>query len=138
MHELTPVRASLEDAFMELTSDTVEYRSDAATAAGPRHRVLKGHAMTLATTTLDTPRDRAGLRQAVSAEWTKLATLRSTKWALLIAFTGTVLVSFLSTNGARHQSRELLPGVRPHQHVARRLRPGVARDRHSQRALHDG
>ncbi len=27
MHELTPLRASLEDAFMELTSDAVEYRS---------------------------------------------------------------------------------------------------------------
>ena len=27
MHELTPVRASLEEVFMELTSDTVEYRS---------------------------------------------------------------------------------------------------------------
>jgi ABC-2 type transport system ATP-binding protein len=27
VHELTPVRASLEDAFMELTADTVEYRS---------------------------------------------------------------------------------------------------------------
>jgi ABC-2 type transport system ATP-binding protein len=30
VHELTPVRASLEDAFMELTSDTVEYRSAAS------------------------------------------------------------------------------------------------------------
>jgi ABC-2 type transport system ATP-binding protein len=27
IHELTPLRASLEDAFMELTADTVEYRS---------------------------------------------------------------------------------------------------------------
>jgi ABC-2 type transport system ATP-binding protein len=27
LHELTPQRASLEDAFMELTSDAVEYRS---------------------------------------------------------------------------------------------------------------
>ena len=27
LHELTPVRASLEDVFMELTSDSVEYRS---------------------------------------------------------------------------------------------------------------
>ena len=27
LHELTPIRASLEDAFMELTSDAVEYRS---------------------------------------------------------------------------------------------------------------
>ena len=29
VHELTPVRASLEDAFMELTQDEVEYRSSA-------------------------------------------------------------------------------------------------------------
>ena len=27
LHELTPVRASLEEVFMELTSDSVEYRS---------------------------------------------------------------------------------------------------------------
>jgi ABC-2 type transport system ATP-binding protein len=27
VHELTPVRASLEDAFMELTSDSVDYRA---------------------------------------------------------------------------------------------------------------
>ena len=27
MHELTPLRASLEDVFMELTSSSVEYRS---------------------------------------------------------------------------------------------------------------
>jgi hypothetical protein len=27
VHELTPLRGSLEDAFMELTSDAVEYRS---------------------------------------------------------------------------------------------------------------
>ena len=29
VHELTTVRASLEDAFMELTGDAVEYRSAA-------------------------------------------------------------------------------------------------------------
>ena len=47
---------------------------------------------------------RSGLGHAVRAEWTKLATVRSTKWALLIALLGTVLVSFLSTHGvARHQ-----------------------------------
>jgi ABC-2 type transport system ATP-binding protein len=28
LHELTPVRASLEEAFMELTADSVEYRAD--------------------------------------------------------------------------------------------------------------
>jgi len=33
VHELTPLRASLEDAFMELTSDSVEFRSSEASAA---------------------------------------------------------------------------------------------------------
>ena len=33
VHELTPVRASLEDAFMELTRDAVEYRSVESTRA---------------------------------------------------------------------------------------------------------
>jgi ABC-2 type transport system permease protein len=60
--------------------------------------------MTIAATLPAPPSHRAGLRQAVAAEWTKLVTLRSTRWALLVAFAGTVLVSFLSTNGARHQS----------------------------------
>jgi ABC-2 type transport system ATP-binding protein len=39
VHELTPVMASLEDAFMELTQDVVDYRSPALTASaqgGPR------------------------------------------------------------------------------------------------------
>ena len=36
LHELTPVRASLEDAFMELTSDDVEFRSDSKPRVPPR------------------------------------------------------------------------------------------------------
>ncbi len=36
LHELTPVRASLEDAFMELTRDSVEYRSEPTTEGSPR------------------------------------------------------------------------------------------------------
>jgi ABC-2 type transport system ATP-binding protein len=31
LHELTPLRGSLEDAFMELTHDAVEYRTSALT-----------------------------------------------------------------------------------------------------------
>jgi ABC-2 type transport system permease protein len=68
--------------------------------------------MTLAAT-LDVPRRRAGLAQAVRAEWTKLATLRSTKWALAVTLTGTVLVSFLSTRGARNQSPGFYRGFDP-------------------------
>ncbi len=33
VHELTPISASLEDAFMELTQDEVEYRPSTMTAA---------------------------------------------------------------------------------------------------------
>jgi ABC-2 type transport system permease protein len=47
---------------------------------------------------------RAGFAEAVRAEATKLATLRSTKWALALTIAGTVAVSFLSTHGARHQA----------------------------------
>ena len=39
MHELAPIAASLEDAFMELTQDEVEYRPSTMTgaiAAGPK------------------------------------------------------------------------------------------------------
>ncbi len=35
LHELTPQRASLEEAFMELTRDSVEYHADAPPAAAP-------------------------------------------------------------------------------------------------------
>jgi len=34
LHELTPVQASLEEAFMELTRDDVEFRASTDNAAG--------------------------------------------------------------------------------------------------------
>jgi ABC-2 type transport system permease protein len=68
--------------------------------------------MTIAVPT-DTRHWRSGLSHAMRAEWTKLATLRSTRWAVLIAFAGTVLVSFLSANGARHQSANFYRGFDP-------------------------
>ena len=36
LHELTTVRASLEEAFMELTADSVEYHADAPGRRPPR------------------------------------------------------------------------------------------------------
>jgi ABC-2 type transport system permease protein len=68
--------------------------------------------MTL-TATLDIPRPRAGLRQAVGSEWAKLVTLRSTKWALLVTLVGTVLVTFLSTRGSRHHPAVFYHGFDP-------------------------
>jgi ABC-2 type transport system ATP-binding protein len=42
LHELTTVRASLEEAFMELTADSVEYHADAATGRGPAATIGSG------------------------------------------------------------------------------------------------
>ena len=56
---------------------------------------------------------RAGFRQAVAAEWTKLFTLRSTKWILAITVVGTLLVTFLSTQSAVHKSHMWYQGFDP-------------------------
>jgi ABC-2 type transport system ATP-binding protein len=42
LHELTTVRASLEEAFMELTADSVEYHADATTGRGPAVTIGSG------------------------------------------------------------------------------------------------
>jgi ABC-2 type transport system permease protein len=70
----------------------------------------------LPTTTTTTASSRpgrvrqAGYRQAVRAEWTKLVTLRSTKWTLAIASVGALLITFLSVNSNLHRSRGFYQG----------------------------
>src|SRR3984957_9618884 len=56
---------------------------------------------------------RAGLRQSLRAEWTKLVSLRSTRWPLLITVAGALLVTFLSTHSALHHSRDWYNGFDP-------------------------
>jgi len=56
---------------------------------------------------------RAGFRQAVAAEWTKLFTLRSTKWILAITAVGTLLVTFLSAQSTTHKSHMWYQGFDP-------------------------
>ncbi len=56
---------------------------------------------------------RAGLRQAMRAEWTKLVSLRSTRWTLLVTALGTLLVTFLSTHGALHHPPGWYQGFDP-------------------------
>ena len=102
MHELTPLRASLEDVFMELTDASVEYRSHRPPTPLPRCRCagkspMRGtRAMTIAAPA-PTP-DTGGRASATAcrAEWTKLASLRSTKWTVLVTVVGTLLVTFLA------------------------------------------
>ena len=47
------------------------------------------------------------------AEWTKLVSLRSTRWTLLVTAVGTVLVTFLSTHGALHHNKAWYQGFDP-------------------------
>ena len=125
VHELTPLRASLEDVFMELDEHLgrvpLAHRSTRPwrrRPAGP----LKGTLMTTLPVTAR-PRHRrrrrrsgpwrAGLRQTMRAEWTKLVSLRSTRWTLLITAVGTLLVTFLATHGALHHSRGWYQGFDP-------------------------
>ncbi len=56
---------------------------------------------------------RAGLRQAMRAEWTKLVSLRSTRWTLLVTAAGTLLVTFLSTRSALHHPAGWYQGFDP-------------------------
>jgi ABC-2 type transport system permease protein len=56
---------------------------------------------------------RAGLRQTLRAEWTKLVSLRSTRWTLFVTVVGALLVTFLSTHGALHHSRGWYAGFDP-------------------------
>jgi hypothetical protein len=65
------------------------------------------------TPTATTGPARAGFRQAVAAEWTKLFTLRSTKWILAITAVGTLLVTFLSTQSVVHKSHMWYQGFDP-------------------------
>jgi ABC-type transport system involved in multi-copper enzyme maturation permease subunit len=55
----------------------------------------------------------AGLTQTMRAEWTKLVSLRSTRWTLLITAVGTFLVTFLATHGAVHHSKAWYQGFDP-------------------------
>jgi hypothetical protein len=56
---------------------------------------------------------RAGLPQAVRAEWTKLLSLRSTKWTLAISAVGAILVTYLSAQHATHHSHGWYQGFDP-------------------------
>ena len=80
VHELTPVTASLEDAFMELTQDEVEYRPStmAGTLAGGEKEYVE---MTQEMThVIQVPPDVATIasRTSSSPKWSKILTLRST------------------------------------------------------------
>jgi ABC-2 type transport system permease protein len=65
------------------------------------------------TSTLDMPPDPYGLRQVVRSEFTKIATLRSTLWTLLITALGTIAVTILATHSAGGHDPQWYQGFDP-------------------------
>ena len=55
----------------------------------------------------------AGLRQAMRAEWTKLVSLRSTRWTLLVTALGTLIVTYLATRSSLHHTPGWYRGFDP-------------------------
>ena len=75
VHELAPIAASLEDAFMELTQDEVEYRPSTMTSAAAAGR--EG-VSTMSQAIQTAPLGHYRLKHVVRSEVAKIATLPST------------------------------------------------------------
>ena len=144
MHELIPLRASLEDAFMELTHDSVEFQAMAAHLAAPlamassiRSQPEGGIVTNLIVPLAGLPdRPCYGLKQVMRAELTKIASLRSTLWTLLVTVVGTLGVT---RPGRQRRTATAVPwwyqGFDPTNQVADRPGPGHARHRRARRPL---
>ncbi len=87
--ELGAHRATLEEAYMELTRDAVEFGAQERGAAGV-------DPMTYSSTV---PSRGAGFAQALRAEWTKLRSLRSTWICVALTIGLTILLAVLAGKG---------------------------------------
>ena len=82
LHELTPQQASLEEAFMDITRDEVEFKAADADA----DEVGRMTASSANPTASSSPAAAASRSFTSSlSEWTKLRSVRSTRWSLLVA-----------------------------------------------------
>ena len=103
--EISAHRATLEQAYLELTRDAAEYRAErTARAPGDCHRHCRP------------PRQasRAGrLRAALRAEWTKFRTVRGWVIGMIIAALVTVGIALLDTAraAARPAGRPVTTGL---------------------------
>jgi ABC-2 type transport system permease protein len=64
-------------------------------------------------TSLEMPTGRYGLRNVVRSELTKIASLRSTIWTLLVTAVGTLAVTILATNSVSHHNHAWYQGFDP-------------------------
>ena len=87
LHELTPQRGSLEEAFMELTADSVEFGTLDPDPRAATDRASDDHAnrgTRPPAATAGQPTRGPGFGHLLLAEWTKIRSVRSTVWSLTL------------------------------------------------------
>ena len=100
LYELSPQEASLEEAFMEMTRDSAEFHADASPREGSRHdRHRRAVARPARPASCPRPTARQLFVAAARAEWTKLRSVRSTMWSLLVTVVLTVGLGALFCRG---------------------------------------
>ena len=100
LHELSPQLASLEEAFMDITKGELESRRG-------------GSPVTSAA--LEAPRGvRVTQLRVIRSEWTKLWTLKSTAWSLLVAVVLTIGFPVLAATVISTHWGQRSPGDRAH------------------------
>ncbi len=112
IYELTPVTASLEDAFMELTQDEVEYRP--STMSGAVRRRTRSVTMTTEIQ-LGVPRGHYRPKHIARSELAKIVTLRSTAITVGLTVVACLLVTGLATHAALHHGPGFYQGFDPTQ-----------------------
>ena len=103
LHELTPQQASLEEAFMD--ADPGGRRVPDARRAGAREAGRVSRITTTPHRPAPHPRPRHAGAAVLLSEWTKLRSVRSTRWSLLAAFVFTIGIAALACAVVRTTGR---------------------------------
>ncbi len=130
LHELTPERASLEEAFMDVTRDAVQFHA-VETDDPPARQGARMSSVGATPTRPQIPAWEGKLRvtqlRVVLSEWTKLRSLRSTVWSMLVAVVFTIGLPALFAAVISSRWSHMRPGRAgqppPARHCAGRSQP---------------
>ena len=99
--EVSAHRATLEEAYLELTRDAVEYRAAGRGGGG----AMSASVTTRARPSGRGPAGRAGFGPLLRAEWTKFRTVRGWVIGMIVAACWLIDLSACSPCSARHRLR---------------------------------